>query len=970
MKLKTLFAAIVCLLSFGTAALAAGPYDYKEVKGDMMQSRIYKLKNGLTVYLSVNKEKPRIQTYIAVRTGSRNDPHETTGLAHYLEHLMFKGTKQFGTSDYQKELPYLNDIERRYEQYRHVTDAAQRKQLYHEIDSVSQIAAQYNIPNEYDKLMSSIGAEGTNAYTSNDVTCYTEDIPSNEVENWARIQSDRFQNMVIRGFHTELEAVYEEYNISLAKDARKEWAAYFAKQFPGHPYGMQTTLGTQEHLKNPSITNIKNYFNRYYCPNNVAICMSGDFDPDKVIATIDKYFGTWKPNPNLSRPEYAPVPTLTAPTDTTVVGQEAENVMLGWKFDGAAALQADTLDVIAEVLSNGKAGLFDLDLDQKMAYLGGAAFTYPLADYSSLIVEGLPKEGQTLEQVRDLMLAEIEKLKRGDFSDDLLPSVINNMKKAEYQKMEDNDSRANEFVDAFINGRKWEDVVGRLDRISHMTKQQIVDFARRHLLDNYVAVYKRQGVDSTQKKIDKPQITPIPSNRDKQSAFVAEIINSKVDPIEPVFVDFKRDITFGKTKKGLPVQYIQNKDNGLFSLQYVFDFGTEADKRLNTAADYTDYLGTDKLTAEQLKQQFYKLACSFKVGSGRDATYIQISGLDENRTQAMQLMEQFIANVKPDTAAWHKYVDLELKSRAVNKLNQAANFAALYNYAVYGPYNPTRNVMSTDELQKTDPADLVKLIATLPAYKHTVRYYGPATLKELTASVDKLHPTARKLADVPAGREYQEQLTPKTEILLAPYNAKNIYMRQYHNGGTQWTPEREPLAALFNNYFGGGMNTVVFQELRESRGLAYNAYAMYATPSRKGHPEFALTHIISQNDKMMDCIRTFNAIVDSVPQSERAFALAKQSLQKQIATERTTKGAIFNMYVNAKKLGLDYDINRTVYEALPKLTLQDVVKFEQENMAHKPYRYLILGDEQNLDIKSLEQIAPIKRVTTDEIFGY
>ena len=970
MKLKTLLSAVLCLLSLGIVAQTATPYDYKEVKGDMMQSRIYKLKNGLTVYLSVNKEKPRIQTYIAVRTGSRNDPHETTGLAHYLEHLMFKGTKQFGTSDYQKELPYLNDIERRYEQYRHVTDAAQRKQLYHEIDSVSQIAAQYNIPNEYDKLMSSIGAEGTNAYTSNDVTCYTEDIPSNEVENWARIQSDRFQNMVIRGFHTELEAVYEEYNISLAKDARKEWAAYFAKQFPGHPYGMQTTLGTQEHLKNPSITNIKNYFNRYYCPNNVAICMSGDFDPDKVIATIDKYFGTWKPNPNLSRPEYAPVPKFTAPTDTTVVGQEAENVMLGWKFDGAAALQADTLDVIAEVLSNGKAGLFDLDLSQKMAYLDGAAFTYPLADYSSLIVEGLPKEGQTLEQVRDLMLAEIEKLKRGDFSDDLLPSVINNMKKAEYQKMEDNDSRANEFVDAFINGRKWEDVVGRLDRISHMTKQQIVDFARRHLLDNYVAVYKRQGVDSTQKKIDKPQITPIPSNRDKQSAFVAEIINSKVDPIEPVFVDFKRDITFGKTKKGLPVQYIQYKDNGLFSLQYVFDFGTEADKRLNTAADYTDYLGTDKLTAEQLKQQFYKLACSFRVGSGRDATYIQISGLDENRTQAMQLMEQFIANVKPDTAAWHKYVDLELKSRAVNKLNQAANFAALYNYAVYGPYNPTRNVMTTDELQKTAPADLVKLIATLPAYKHTVRYYGPATLKELTASVDKLHATAHRLADVPAGREYQEQLTPKTEILLAPYNAKNIYMRQYHNGGTQWTPEREPLASLFNNYFGGGMNTVVFQELRESRGLAYNAYAMYATPSRKGHPEFAVTHIISQNDKMMDCIRTFNAIVDTVPQSERAFALAKQSLQKQIATERTTKGAIFNKYVNAKKLGLDYDINRTVYEALPNLTLQDVVKFEQENMAHKPYRYLILGDEQNLDIKSLEQIAPIKRLSTDEIFGY
>ena len=969
MSIRKLFVSAVVALACGFAAQTSA-YEYQSVKGDMMHSRIYKLKNGLTVYLSVNKEKPRIQTYIAVRTGSRNDPHETTGLAHYLEHLMFKGTQKFGTSDYQKELPYLNDIERRYEQYRHVTDAAQRKVLYHQIDSVSQLAAQYNIPNEYDKLMSSIGAEGTNAYTSNDVTCYTEDIPSNEVENWARIQSDRFQNMVIRGFHTELEAVYEEYNISLAKDSRKEWAAFNAKMYPGHPYGMQTTLGTQEHLKNPSITNIKNYFNRYYCPNNVAICMSGDFDPDKVIATIDKFFGSWKANPNLSRPEYAPIPTLTASTDTTVIGQEAENVMLGWKFERAASLQQDTLDVISDMLSNGKAGLFDLDLDQKMQYLGGAAFTYPLAEYSSFIVEGLPKEGQTLEQVRDLMLAEIGKLKRGEFSDDLLPSVINNMKLAAYKEMESNDRRASKFVDAFINGQEWSDVVGRLDRISHITKQQVIDFANKHFLDNYVAVYKRQGVDSTQKKIDKPQITPIPSNRDKQSTFVGEIVNSKVEPIAPVFVDFKRDITFGKTKRGLPVQYIKNKDNGLFTMQYIFDFGTEADKRFNIAAGFVNYLGTDKLTAEQLKQQFYKLACSFSVSAGRGKTYISLSGLDENKAEAAKLMEQFLANAKVDTAAWHQYVALEKKSREVNKLNQKANFQALYSYGVYGKYNPVLNQMTYAELDSAKPADMVKIITTLAGYKHSVRYYGPSELKDVIALVDKTHSTAKKLADVPAGREYQEQPTEKNEIILAPYNAKNIYMRQYNNSGTQWSPEREPLAAMFNEYFGGGMNTVVFQELRESRGLAYNAYAAYVTPSRKGHPEFAMTNIISQNDKMMDCIRTFNSIVDTVPQSERAFALAKQALQKRIATERTTKTAIFNKYAQAQELGIDYDINRTVYDALPGITLQDVVKFEQENMAHKPYRYMILGDEQNIDIKSLEKIAPIKRVTTEEIFGY
>lgn len=330
-----MFVACLAVFSIGTQAK---DYKYVAVPGDPMHARIYTLDNGLKVYLSVNSETPRIQTYIAVRTGSRNDPAETTGLAHYLEHLMFKGTSKFGTVDAAKEKPYLDDIERRYERYRKLTDPAQRRQAYHEIDSVSQIAAKYFIPNEYDKLMSSIGAEGTNAYTSNDVTCYVENIPSNEVENWLKVESDRFQNMVIRGFHTELEAVYEEYNIGLAKDNNKLWNSLHKLLYPTHPYGTQTTIGTQQHLQNPSITNIKNYFRSYYVPNNVAICLAGDFDPDVVIAQIDKYFGSWKKSDNLSFPTYAPVAPITSPRDTTIVGQEASCMMLGWKFDKAASL--------------------------------------------------------------------------------------------------------------------------------------------------------------------------------------------------------------------------------------------------------------------------------------------------------------------------------------------------------------------------------------------------------------------------------------------------------------------------------------------------------------------------------------------------------------------------------------------------------------------------------------------------------
>lgn len=557
----------VFLLAFGLPIMAK-EYQYQTVEGDLMNARIYTLDNGLKVYLSVNDEKPRIQTYIAVRTGSRNDPPETTGLAHYLEHLMFKGTRQFGTSDIDKEAPLLDAIEKHFEVYRTLKDPDQRRAYYHEIDSISQLAARYFIPNEYDKLMSAIGAVGTNAYTSNDVTCYIEDIPANEVENWARIQADRFQNMVIRGFHTELEAVYEEYNIGLGSDTDKLFNALMALLFPGHPYGTQTTIGTQEHLKNPSITNIKNYFRRYYVPNNVAICMAGDFDPDQVIATLDKYFGTWQPNPSLSQPQYAPIPDRTMPKDTTVVGQEAERVYMAWKFDKAASFQNDTLDVIADMLSNGKAGLMDLNLDQQMKWLGGGAFTLPLAEYSGFVVAGFPKEGQSLDEVKALLLDEIGKLKKGDFDEDLIQAVVNNKKLSFYTTLESNEGRADLFVNAFINHQKWSDVTGKMDRISKITKQQIIDFANRHFRDNYVTVYKRIGNDSTIKKIDKPQITPIPTNRDMQSAFVTEIVNAETAPIQPKFVNFDKDLTKGMTSNGLPVLYVKNNENGRFSLNY------------------------------------------------------------------------------------------------------------------------------------------------------------------------------------------------------------------------------------------------------------------------------------------------------------------------------------------------------------------------------------------------------------------
>ena len=525
-------------------------------------------------------------------------------------------------------------------------------------------------------------------------------------------------------------------------------------------------------------------------------------------------------------------------------------------------------------------------------------------------------------------------------------------------------------MDAFICGTEWEQAVKKLDRMSGMTKEQIVAFANRFFTDGYISVFKTQGVDSLQKKIDKPAITAIPTNRDQVSQFVKDIQNTKVDPIQPVFLDFKKDLTVSKTKNGLPLLYKQNTTDGLFNLSFRYDFGHEDDNRYDIAAHFLNYLGTDKLSATEVKQQFYKLACNMNVGVNGNNINISLSGLSENMPQALALLEDVLTNAKPDQEAYKQFVDLIMKNREDAKKNQQNCFDYLYNYAVYGPHNMRRDDMTAQQLQEADPKMFTDLLKNISGYEHTVLYYGPLSEKELSDVVGKYHKTAKTLSPTPQGQPFAAQQTPKNEIWIAPYDAKNIYMRMFHNEARAWNPEKQGITTLFNEYYGGGMNGIVFQEMREARGLAYNAYAYYNRPSRKGETENFFTHIITQNDKMMDCVKQFHEILNNMPQSEAAFQIAKDAAMKQIASQRTTKFSVLNAYVNAQRLGLDYDLNEKVYNLLPTLNLKDIVDFEKQNMANKPYRYIILGDEKELDIKALEQIAPIRRLTLEEVFGY
>ena len=461
------------------ALSSCSEYSYEKVKGDPLGTRIYTLDNGLKVYLSVNKEQPRIQTIISVRVGGKNDPAETTGLAHYFEHLMFKGTDKFGTSDYEAEKPLLDQIEALFEQYRVTTNERQRKAIYAQIDELSQQASKFSIPNEYDKLIQSIGGDGCNAWTSYDETSYMSEIPSNQVENWAKIESERFKNAVIRGFHTELETVYEEYNMSLTRDNNKVIQQFLGLMMPNHPYGQHTVLGKQEHLKNPSITNIKNYYKTYYVPNNMAVCLSGDFNPDEVIKIVDAYFGDMVPNENLPQNVVGEISPVTEPRKADVWGLESETYFAGWLTGSATSADALMLELAASVLSNGNSGIIDQNIMQTQKALYAAASADQLSDAGLLMLFGMPKAGQTLEQVEALLLEQVEALKRGEFDESILNAIIANYKRHLMESYESNFDRCYAMALSFINGKKWEDEVSKLDVVSKITKEDVVAWANK-----------------------------------------------------------------------------------------------------------------------------------------------------------------------------------------------------------------------------------------------------------------------------------------------------------------------------------------------------------------------------------------------------------------------------------------------------------------------------------------------------------
>ncbi len=977
-KTKFIFVAALLLVASNLIAqntvyqwktATAGGYTYKYVSNDPSKSRFYTLKNGLTVILAPDHKEPKVEFRMTVRAGSNTDPKNATGLAHYLEHLLFKGTDKFGTANWAKEKPLLDQIDALYEKYNKTTDLEKRKEIYKEIDKTSGLASNYSIANEYDKMMQGIGGNSTNAHTWYEETVYNEDFPSNATDKFLAIQAERFRKPIFRIFHTELEAVYEEKNRGLDNDGWKLNETMMDKLFPTHNYGQQTTIGTIEHLKNPSLVEIRNYYNKYYVPNNMALILSGDIDPDVIIKKIDKAFSFMVQKPVALYQPAAEKP-LTQIQTVEVFGPSAEMVDIYYRGYAQNSKDGLMLELIRSVLTNGKAGLFDINLNKKQQVLRASASYQQMKDYGVFNLSGQPKKEQTLDEVSTLMLAQIQALKDGNFDDDLLPAIVANAKLRFLQIFDNNANKADQLSNAFIMSRAndWNKDLNEINELSKITKSQLVAFANSYFKDNYVIGYKRKGEDKSGLKVEKPTITPINANAGLTSPFVKNVLESPIKPIAPKFIDYKKDIEFGNI--GI-AEVLTNKniDNSIFRMSYRFNLGSNNYKLLPYASSYLPFLSTNKYSAEEISKAFYNIACSYNFSVGTETTTINITGLQENFDKAVALVEHIFANVQPNEKALENLKGTILKSRENNKLNKSQIMNGLTSYAQYGKVNPFNNVLSNDEVKNIKSDDLIYLLKNLANYEHVITYYGPQDLKTFTDHIQTQHALPKAFTPAAPATVYNYSVQDSNKVYFANYDMVQSEIRWLRNTGL-YNKKDGATIEVFNNYFGGGMGSVVFQTIRESKALAYSTFATYASPDRADKQYSMVAYVGSQADKMNDAVAGMNELLNDLPKSEKTFEGAKTNLLSNYESNRVTKDAIFAYYFADKKLGYDYDSRMDLYKEVKPLTFTQIGDFHKQNIAQKPYTYLIVGSANRIKADDMEKFGTLKTLTLEEIFGY
>jgi len=929
---------------------------------DALEVTIHRLPNGLTVYLSPNKSEPRVSARIAVRAGSKNDPADSTGMAHYLEHMLFKGTGRLGTLDYEKERPHLERIRSLYEDLFKTSGEAGRAKIYKAIDAENIAASALSIPNEFDRFYRSIGAEGLNAFTSDEMTMYVVSIPSNRLEAWAKLESERFKNPVFRLFQSEIETVYEEKNKSLDDADRIIGDELENRLYKRHPYGQQPTLGSAEHLKNPSLAKMYAFYERWYAPNNMAIVLAGDFDRAATLELIKKHFGVWAPRALPELPKWE-LPKPAGAEKYEVKYEAEQKVALAWLTVPRGHADSEALEVMDMVVDNAAAGLFNLRLNQAQKVKASGSYPSMRNDAGSWNAWALPKKGQTPEQAEALLLESIEALKAGDFSEDDIAAVVTNFELGEKTRPESNENRVDMMSGSFVAVVPWERTVGHLDRLRKITKADVVRVANKYLGPDRITVYRRDAKIEAP-KMSKPVFTKVDIDPSRESGYMKELLAVPAAPIEPRWLVSGRDYHITPIEGGR-LYTAKNPYNDLFTLSFYYERGRRTQRELCAAVDLLTLAGAGPLSADEFKKKLFALGTTLSYSCGEQETSVHLSGIDRNLWPSLELMTQRFdyVNVEPGTLG--KMIEVELGAREDEKKDPGSVHYALGLMAARGRDNSVLTRLTNAEFKALNERHLKSLIRDFMLHPARVAYVG----NRAPGEIGKLIGTGRRLSPVPARVPYK-LLRPSAPRLLFTHRDMVQAQVGFYAADETFDPEHVVDYHFYSQYMGGDMSSVIFQEVREARSLAYSASGGHSTIALKGDDTQLWGQVECQADKTPEAVKLMTSLFQDFPGSEKRFVETHKAIEESYRSSPVNFRWIPATVIGWEDQGLSGgDPGPKRFERSRKYTLAELETFARR-FKTKPLTVWLLGHRDRVALEQLKAGVGYEEKTLDALFPY
>lgn len=925
------------------------------------------LDNGLTVYLSEDHSRPDIFGGVMVKAGGKDDPKGATGMAHYQEHMLFKGTQNLGTTNWTKEKPIIDEIFQLYDELGKTIDEEERKIIQNKINKASLESAKYAIPNEMSNIINSMGGTNMNAGTGPDYTVFYNAFPSNQVERWLDLYSHRFENPVFRSFQAELEVVYEEKNMYQDQFFSPILEKFNYHFFKNHPYGQQTLIGTVDDLKNPSLTKMYDFYRKHYVANNMALVMVGDFNIKEVIPMIKKKFGNWRKGKIPQKQIYQEEP-FKGREEVKVKMSPIGIGVLGFRTPASGSEDEIALKICNGILSNAnQTGLLDqLVIENKI--MAAQVFAMPYIDYGANMFLFVPKIfGQNLEEGEALILEQIEVLKAGDFDISLLEGVQNEMYVQQVLNLESNASKSLAILDYFSQGKNPDLINKTPYLIKEITKEDVIKVANKYFGENYLAFHSKMGFPK-KTKIDKPGFEALKVNTNAKSKYAEKFESMQTAKINEKYIDFNQNKHI--KLKGGEINFTQNKKNDVFDVEIRFGVGEFELPELKYASSLMNYAHIKGETLKELKNRFALLGCNYSFYSDEDYVYANLQGLEANYGKAVELFTKLIYDPVLEQDKIENVIEEEKAGRKMERSQPDDVASALLQYVLKKEKSSFIDRLTMKEIKALQALELVNSFK-----KATTGYYSKVYIVAQNPD-DKSSKEAigvfrlneeRKPSNSPVNIDL-EQYTENTVIFVHKKKALQSKIFFFANGDRIDIKEK-PIMDAFNMYFGGGFSGLVLQEVREYRSLAYSAGASFRAPNVKNRPVNFIGYVGTQADKTMEALAVFDTLIRYMPNKKERMPMIKNYLIQSEFSKQPSFRSLSQSIDKWKQMGYERDPSLYNLEGYKKLKFEDIQRFYTERLKKKPIVTIMVSNKKKVDLKALEKYGKLIIVKEKDLFN-